>query len=172
MCGPATEGDGAMTETGINKPRIPHKSWFAVEEADLPELCDSLFRVLIVLNSIFARNDYRPFQVSDRRLAVICNVHPRTIKRRVTKLAELRLIEADRSQGRIARYQILPVAEFKDFQKWRQRFKVEKPKKERKKIPSLEEEGPTTQLCHRSLDNSLSQVTYDNNLSQVERFRC
>jgi len=148
-----------MTETAINKPRIPYKSFFAVEDADLPELCDSLFRVWIVLNFIFARNRYRPFQVSDRRLAVICNVHPRTIRRRVNKLVEFQLILADRSPGRIGKYQILPIAEFKDFQKWRQRFKVVKRKKGRNKTPSLEEEGPTTQLCHRSYDTALSQVT-------------
>ena len=118
---------------------IPWVRWFAVEEADLPELCDSLFRVLIVLNLIFARNRYKSFQVSDRRLAEMCNVHPQTIKRRIARLIEFRLLEAERSPGRIGKYQILPIAEFKDFQKWRQKFKVEKPKKERKKTPSLEE---------------------------------
>ena len=139
--------------------RIPWVHWFAVEEAELPELSDPLFRVLTVLNFIFARNHYAAFQVSDRRLAVICNVHPRTIKRRIARLVEFRLLEADRSQGRIAKYQILPVAEFKDFQKWRQKFKVEKPKNGRKKTSSLEEKEPRTQLCHRTYDTALSQVT-------------
>ena len=138
-----------MTETTINRRKIPYTSFFAVEDAALPELCDSLFRVWIVLNSIFARNHYRPFQVSDRRLAVICNVHPRTIKRRVNKLVEFRLLEADRSQGRIGKYQILPIAEFKDFQKWRQKFKIEKGKKGSKNTPPLEEEGLTTLACPR-----------------------
>ncbi len=137
---------------------IPWVRWFAVEEADLPELCDSLFRVWVVLNLIFARNRYGSFQVSDRRLAEICNVHRQTIKKRIAKLVEFRLIEADRSPGRIGKYKILPIAEFKDFQKWRQRFKVEKPKKERKNTSSLEEKrdlrqqlatGPTTTACDR-----------------------
>ena len=126
---------------------IPWNSWFAVEDADVPELRDSLFRVWIVLNFIFARNRYTPFQVSDRRLAVICNVHPRTIKRRISRLVEFRLIEADRSQGRIAKYQILPIAEFKDFQKWRRKFKVEKHKKGKKNTLSLEEKEVTTMAC-------------------------
>lgn len=129
---------------------IPWPRWFAVQDAELPELSDSIFRVWIVLNFISARNRYGHFQVSDRRLAVICNVHPRTIRRRIARLVEFQLIAADRSSGRIGKYKILPIADFKDFQKWRQRFKVEKPKKERKKTPSLEEEGPTTTACPRS----------------------
>ena len=134
---------------------IPWPRFFAVEDANLPELGDSLFRVWIVLNLVFARNRYPPFQVSDRRLAEICNVHRQTIKRRIARLVEFRLIEADRSPGRIGKYRILPVAEFLNFSKWRKKFKVEKPKKERKKTPSLEEKGPTTIACDRSYDNSL-----------------
>ena len=134
-------------ESSNKRGPIPWNSFFAVEDADVPELRDSLFRVWIVLNFIFARNRYTPFQVSDRRLAVICNVNPRTIKRRITRLVEFRLIEADRSQGRIGKYEILPIAEFRDFQKWRQKFKVVKRKKERKNTPPLEEEGVTTTAC-------------------------
>ena len=90
-----------MTEEKAPRNRIPWPSFFAVEAADLPELPDPLFRVLIVLNMIFARNRYGRFQVSDRRLSEICNVHPNTIKRRVIKLAEFRLISMERKQGEI-----------------------------------------------------------------------
>ena len=88
-----------MTEEKAPRNRIPWPSFFAVEAADLPELPDLLFRVLIVLNMIFARNRYGRFQVSDRRLSEICNVHPDTIKRCVIKLAEFRLISMERKQG-------------------------------------------------------------------------
>lgn len=102
---------------------IPWKSWFAVEDADLPELKDSLFRVWVVLNMLFARKRYGPFFVSDRRLAEICAVHPHTIKRRVIKLVEHKLIEAKRSQGRIPNYRILPLDEFRKYQNYRKQFK-------------------------------------------------
>ena len=135
-----------MTEEKAPRNRIPWPSFFAVEAADLPELPDPLFRVWIVLNMIFARKRYRSFQVSDKRLAELCNVHPDTIKRRVIKLFEHKLIWMERRQGKIPLYRILPISEFKEFQKWRQKFR--EPKK--KKTP-LEEKGLPATACRKSL---------------------
>ena len=160
-----------MTETPINKPRIPHKSWFAVEDADLPELPDRLFRVWVVLNMILARNRYRSFQVSDKRLAELCNVHPDTIKRRVIKLFEHKLIWTERRQGKIPFYRILSVSEFKEFQKWLQKFRELKKKMEKRKNTLLEEEGLPAPACRMSSSTSLQEVTYGNSFREVQHKR-
>ncbi len=152
-----------MTAEESRKRNVPYEKWFAVEDADLPELSDPLFRVWIELNMIFARNRYGRFQVSDRRLSEICNVHSDTIKRRVIKLAEFRLISMERKQGKIPLYRILPLSEFKEFQKWRQKFR--EPKK-KKKTP-LEEKGLPATACRMSSSNSLQDVTYGTGLQDV-----
>jgi len=136
----AREEREAMTEERAQTNRIPWKPFFAVQDADLPGLPDRLFRVWIVLNMIFARKGYRSFQVSDKRLAELCNVHPDTIKRRVIKLFEHKLIWMERRQGKIPLYRILPVSEFKKFQKYLQIFKI--PRK--KKNTPLEEKGASS----------------------------
>ena len=136
--------------------KVPWKSWFAMEDADLPELPDRLFRVWVVLIMIFARNRYRKFQVSDKRLAEICNVHPDTIKRCVIKLEEHGLIWMQRKQGKLSFYRILPVSEFKKYEECLKQFRV--PRKKKKNTP-LEEKELSATTCGMSSSTSLQEVT-------------
>ena len=152
-----------MTEERAPRNRIPWPSWFAVEDADLPELPDGLFRVWIVLDMMFARNMYKPFQVSDGRLAEKCNVSRDTIKRRAIKLAEFSLIWTDRRQGKLSSYRILPVSEFRKTQEWLRQFR--EPRK--KKNTPLEEKGLPATACRMSSSNSLQDVTYSTGLQEV-----